>query len=77
MAEKDLSAKKLEDYSDVFADIYNTLLFRKQVLLPEQLRSGPTESIYKTDSRGFHSQGRDILKRYHNQANLVIDCPIF
>lgn len=72
MAEKDLSAKKLEDYSDVFADIYNTLLFRRQVLFPEQLRSGPTESIYTTDSREFHSQGRDILKRYHNQANLVI-----
>ena len=30
MAEKDLSAKKLEDYSEVFADIYNTLLFRKR-----------------------------------------------
>lgn len=72
MAEKDLSAKKLEDYSEVFADIYNTLLFRKRVLLPEQLRSGPTESLYKTDSMGFHSQGRDILKRYHNKANLVI-----
>lgn len=72
MAEKDLSAKKLEDYSEVFADIYNTLLFRKQVLLPEQLKSGPTESIYKTDSKGLHSQGRDILKRYHNKANLVI-----
>lgn len=72
MAGKDISAKKLEDYSEVFADIYNTLLFRKQVLLPERLRSGPTESIYKTDSKGFHSQGRDILKRYHNQTNLVI-----
>lgn len=72
MAEKDLSAKKLEDYSEVFADIYNTLLFRKQVLLPEQLKSGPTESIYKTDSKKLHSQRRDILKRYHNQANLVI-----
>lgn len=72
MAEKDLSAKKLEDYSEVFADIYNTLLFQKKVLLPEQLRSGPTESIYKADSKGLHSQGRDILKRYRNQANLVI-----
>lgn len=55
MSGKDISAKKLEDYSEVFADIYNTLLFRKQVLLPERLRSGPTESIYKTDSKGFHS----------------------
>lgn len=72
MAEKDLSAKKLEDYNEVFADIYNTLLFRKQVLLPERLKSGPTESVYKTDSKRFHSQGRDILKRYHNQTNLMI-----
>ena len=29
MAGKDLSEKKLEDYNDVFADILNTLLFKK------------------------------------------------
>lgn len=30
MAGKDLSEKKLEDYNDVFADILNTLLFKKR-----------------------------------------------
>ena len=48
MAEKDLVSKKIEDYNEVFADIYNTLLFRKSVIIPEQLQSGSTESIYKT-----------------------------
>ena len=48
MAEKDLAEKKLEDYGDVFADIYNTLLFGKQLLVPEQLYTGATESIYKS-----------------------------
>ncbi|HBI61808.1 MAG TPA: hypothetical protein DDY31_11465, partial [Lachnospiraceae bacterium] len=50
MAEKDLASKKIEDYNEVFADIYNTLLFRSPVITPEQLQSGPTESIYKADN---------------------------
>ncbi len=33
MAGKDLSEKKLEDYNDVFADILNTLLFKKDLKL--------------------------------------------
>lgn len=37
MAEKDLVEKKLEDHNDVFADIWNTLLFGKKVLLEEKL----------------------------------------
>lgn len=32
MAEKDLAEKKLEDYGDVFADIYNTLLLESNYL---------------------------------------------
>ena len=30
MADKDLAEKYLESFSDVFADIYNVLLFRKE-----------------------------------------------
>lgn len=72
MAKKDLVSKKIEDFNEVFADIYNTLLFREDILIPERLKSGSTESIYKTDDRALNSQSRDILKKYHNQANLVI-----
>ena len=32
MAEKDKAEKVLEDYNDVFADIYNTLLFKEHFL---------------------------------------------
>lgn len=72
MAEKDLASKKIEDYNEVFADIYNTLLFGEQILNPNRLRSGSTESVYKTDNRDLNSQSRDILKQYHNEAHLII-----
>ena len=72
MAEKDLSGKRIEDYNDVFADIYNTLLFGKEYLNPNRLKSGPTESIYKTDTKNLNEQRRDILKKYQNTMNLVV-----
>ena len=72
MAEKDLAGKKIEDFNEVFADIYNTLLFRRHILVPECLKAGATESIYKTDARDLNSQSRDILKKYYDKANLVI-----
>lgn len=46
MAEKDLSSKKLEDYNDIFADIYNTLLFEREYIEPEWLE----------DSINFHTR---------------------
>ncbi len=45
MAKKDLGIKKIEDYNEVFADIYNTLLFQKNVIDSQCLRSGATESV--------------------------------
>ena len=72
MAEKDLSGKKIEDYNDVFADIYNTLLFGKEYLNPNRLEAGPTESIYKTDEKDLNEQRRDVLKKYQNRMNLLV-----
>ena len=72
MAEKDLVSKKIEDYNEVFADIYNTLLFQSPVINPDWLKAGPTESIYKTDNKDLNSQSRDILKKYHDETHLVI-----
>ncbi len=72
MATKDLASKKIEDYNEVFADIYNTLLFGRNVLCPDGLRAGATESIYKTDGRDVNDQRRDILKKYHGKASLLI-----
>lgn len=32
MGQKDITEKQLEDYNDVFADIYNVLVFEKDVI---------------------------------------------
>lgn len=57
MAEKDVNSKVLEDYGDVFADIYNTLVFGKDVLRETDLRGGPTVSQYKSGG-GYRAQDR-------------------
>lgn len=72
MGKKDLIEKRLEDYNDVFADIFNTLLFQKEELLQEQLINGPTVSIYKDAADELREQGRDIFKIYQNSTWLVI-----
>lgn len=39
MAEKDKAEKSLQEYPDVFADIFNTLVFDgKEILIPEKLK---------------------------------------
>ncbi|MDO5399251.1 MAG: Rpn family recombination-promoting nuclease/putative transposase [bacterium] len=72
MGAKDLTAKKLEDYNDVFADIYNTLLFDKELIKEQQLDFGPTESIYKAADDGNAEQRRDTLKNYRNEMRFII-----
>ena len=64
MAEKDLTEKRLEDYNDVFVDIYNTLVFEELYLREEKLDAGPTTSIYKTERGESAEQFRDVLKKY-------------
>lgn len=66
MGKKDLAEKKLEEYNDVFADIFNTLLFEKNVIDPEQLKASGTAALYKTDDGNLKEQFRDTLKEYQN-----------
>ncbi|MBR2214558.1 MAG: Rpn family recombination-promoting nuclease/putative transposase [Selenomonadaceae bacterium] len=64
MAEKDITQKRLEDYPDVFADIFNVLLFKgEQVIKPteEDLEPALPRSIYKMDEK-IHEQERDVAK---------------
>lgn len=72
MGAKDLTAKKLEDYNDVFADIYNTLLFEEDLIIEQQLDFGPTESIYKAADARNAGQRRDILKNYRDEMRFII-----
>ena len=64
LAEKDITQKLLADYPDVFADIFNVLLFKgKQVIKPtdEDLQPALPRSIYKMDGK-LHEQERDVAK---------------
>lgn len=65
MAEKDLTEKILEDYPDVFADIFNTLIFNgKQVIKDSELSESIVHSQYKADDSKVHELERDSAKRW-------------
>ena len=72
MGQKDLRGKLLEDYEDVFTDIFNVLLFKENLLEQRYLKDGPTESIYKAENGNFREQRRDILKEYMDSCFLEI-----
>lgn len=71
MGEKDKSEKYLESYDDVFADIFNVLLFGKKWIQKERLRALDTESIYKMEDGSLGCQRRDILKEYANGRYMI------
>jgi len=72
MAEKDKTEKVLEDYNDVFADIYNTLLFQEKFLEADKLDYGSTESVYKAEQGELKEQRRDVLKVYRDDMGLSL-----
>lgn len=77
MGEKDKAAKQLEEYADVFADIFNTLLLKADKLEPERLLDAPTESVFSVGKRGKLAENRrDIAKYYHNKRKLFRTCEI-
>lgn len=57
----------------MFADIYNTLLFRKNLIQADKLTDGSTETIYKEESGGLRYQTRDTIKRY---GNSIMTCTL-
>lgn len=64
MGKKDKTEKILEDYNDVFADIFNVLVFENSVLDKNLLQDSPTESIYKSATGDIRNQFRDVDKYY-------------
>ena len=63
MGQKDLAQKLLEDYPDVFADIFNVLLFQgEQIICADELKKTANESQYKADTSDLHEERRDLLK---------------
>lgn len=64
MGQKDLSEKILVAYDDVFADIINVLLLKRQYLIrPEELEGRGTKDFYKSNGM-LHELERDVVKRW-------------
>ncbi len=72
MGQKDMTEKLLEDYNDVFADIYNVLVFEKDVIDEKRLRDGTTESVYKADTGEYRDQRRDVMKTYLDEYQMEL-----
>ena len=72
MGQKDLREKLLEDYEDVFSDIFNGLLFGEDVIKQQYLQSSGTESVYKAEGGSYRGQFRDVIKEYRNSCMLEI-----
>lgn len=63
MGQKDLSEKCLETYPDVFADTINALLYQgNEVVLVEQLKEAPTETLYWSKKGKLRNQFQDVSK---------------
>lgn len=64
MGQKDLSEKILVAYDDVFADIVNVLLLKRQYRIqPEELEDRRTKDFYKSNGM-LHELERDVVKRW-------------
>ena len=72
MGQKDLTGKLLEDYEDVFSDIFNVLVFKNNVIKQQYLKARATESIYKAENGNYRDQFRDVLKEYTDSCLLEI-----
>lgn len=72
MGQKDLREKLLEDYEDVFSDIFNVLVFKDNVIKKQYLRASATESVYKSETKEYRGQYRDVLKEYTDNCLLEI-----
>lgn len=73
--EKDITKKRLEDYNDVFADIFNALLFEgEEVLSEEYLVPLPTEAFSRRTD-GLSRQGnRDVRKADKRYGHYCLIC---
>ena len=61
--DKDITKKRLEDYNDVFVDIFNNMVFEgDEVLDEDNLISLPTESFTRKAGGGLRQGNRDVRK---------------
>ena len=72
MGQKDITEKQLEEFNDVFADIYNVLVFGKNLIDENRLQDGATESRYKDDDGMNRDQRRDVMKTYLDEYRMEL-----
>ena len=73
MGQKDLAQKLLEDHPDVFADIFNVLLFQgEQIICADELEKTANESQYKADTSNLHEERRDLQKLWIKGKNKAL-----
>ena len=72
MGQKDITEKQLEEFNDVFADIYNVLVFEKNLIDENRLQDGATESHYKDDDGTNRDQRRDVMKTYLDEYRMEL-----
>ena len=73
MAEKDITEKSFIRLNDVFADVFNGLIFKgEQIVTPDSLETMDVSSQYRADDGSIHEMERDVLKLWKNYGiNLV------
>lgn len=68
MGTKDLTEKTLENYNDVFADIFNVIVFEgEQRIQPMALQQNMVRSQYRSADDRLHEMERDISKVWKEQ----------
>lgn len=68
MGTKDLTEKTLENYNDVFADIFNVIVFEgEQRIQPIALQQNMVRSQYRFADDRLHEMERDISKVWKEQ----------
>ena len=61
--DRDIAQKRLEDYNDVFADIFNNLVFHgNQILEEDRLEPFPTEAFTRKIDGGLRQGNGDVRK---------------
>lgn len=75
MMKKDVPKKRLEDYNDVYADIFNALLFRgRRVLEEEYLVPLPTETFVRKLNGNLRQGNRDVRKADKRSGRYRLIC---
>lgn len=73
MGKKDITQKRLEDYSDIFADIINALIFNGQEIVKEnELKTVVAKNTYTTEEGDIHEIERDVAKSWNQ--NIIHLC---